>query len=224
MLTTIGSAALRVQWRNVGISVQLSGSIFGAGRSFSAATAIFPSGRCEAIAVAPGIPTIAAQEKRDRVPRNTYQRLVDSGRLLIADGLRVQKPSQLMDAIRDAWGKPTRVICDRFRLSDLEDCSSGIRIEPRISRWSESSEDIRALRRLAKDGPLSVDRESRLLLTASLATAAVKNDDAGNVRPVKQTSGNTSRDDVAFALMLAAGEWERRNRKPKASITSGVIR
>ena len=196
----------------------------GGGRSFSAATAIFPNGRTEAIAVAPGIPSIRELERRDRVPKFTYQRLVDSGRLLIAEGLRVQPPSQLVDAILAEWGKPVRVVCDRFRLSDLEDCKSGIRIEPRISRWSESSEDIRALRKIAKDGPLSVDRDSRLLLTASLATAAVKNDDAGNVRPVKQTSGNTSRDDVAFALMLAAGEWERRNRKPPSSISSGVIR
>ncbi len=196
----------------------------GGGRSFSAATAIWPSGRTEALAVAPGLPSISAQEKRDRVPQSTYQRLVDSGRLLVADGLRVQPPSQLMDAILDAWGKPTRVICDRFRLPELEDCASGIRIEPRVTRWSESSEDIRSLRKLAKDGPLSVDRASRMLLTASLAVASVKSDDAGSIRPVKQASNNCSRDDIAIALMLAAGEWERRNRKPKASTSSGIIR
>ena len=37
----------------------------GGGRAWSAAVALWPSGRCEAVAVAPGIPDIASQEKRD---------------------------------------------------------------------------------------------------------------------------------------------------------------
>ena len=41
----------------------------GGGRAWSAAVALWSSGRCEAIAVAPGLPGIEAQEKRDRVPR-----------------------------------------------------------------------------------------------------------------------------------------------------------
>ena len=55
-----------------------------------------------------------------------------------------------------------------------------------MTRWSESSEDIRALRKMAKDGPLSVDPGSAALLEASLAVASVKNDDAGNVRLQKR--------------------------------------
>ena len=43
-----------------------------------------------------------------------------------------------------------------------------------MSRWSESSDDIRGLRRWAADGPASVEGESRDLLTASLAVAMVK--------------------------------------------------
>ena len=53
----------------------------------------------------------------------------------------------------------------------------------RMSRWSEHSEDIRALRRRAKDGPLSVESGSRDLLSASLSAALVKNDDAGKRSP-----------------------------------------
>ena len=49
---------------------------------------------------------------------------------------------------------------------------------------------------------------SRSLLTASLGVAIVKCDDAGNFRLVKDHS-NTSRDDVAAALVLAAGAMER---------------
>ena len=60
----------------------------GAGRAFSAAVAVWKSGRIEAVAVAPGIPSIEDQEKRDRVPAGTYQALVDSGTLRVADGWR----------------------------------------------------------------------------------------------------------------------------------------
>ena len=46
--------------------------------------------------------------------------------------------------------------------------------------------DIRALRQLAVDGPLSAEVESRPLLAASLSVAMVKNDDAGNVAPCQE--------------------------------------
>ena len=104
---------------------------------------------------------------------------------------------------------PEYIVCDRFRLDDLRDTSPGWRIVPRVSRWSESPADIRALRRLAQDGPLSCEKASRGLLTASLAAAMVKPDDAGNVRLAKRGSNNTSRDDVAAALVLAAGAFAR---------------
>ena len=46
----------------------------GGGRAWSSAVAVFPSGLTEAIAGAPGLPDIATQEKRDRVPSGTYSR------------------------------------------------------------------------------------------------------------------------------------------------------
>ena len=46
----------------------------GGGRAWSAAIAVWPSGRVEAIAVAPGIPDLDAQEKRDRAPAGTYRK------------------------------------------------------------------------------------------------------------------------------------------------------
>ena len=69
-----------------------------------------------------------------------------------------------------------------------------------MTRWSESSEDIRALRKMARDGPLSVENGSAALLEASLAVASVKADDAGNVRLQKRGSNNQSRDDVGSSL------------------------
>ena len=51
---------------------------------------------------------------------------------------------------------------------------------PRVTRWSEASEDIRAVRKIAADGPLACEESSRLLVAASLSAAMVKNDDQGS--------------------------------------------
>ena len=189
----------------------------GGGRAWSAGVAVWRNGRTEALAVAPGIPDIEQQERRDRVPAGLYRKLADSGRLIIADNLRVPPPSLLHGAAVSAWGSPDSILCDRFRLPELADCVNGARLVPRITRWSEASDDIRGLRRLAADGPLSVERESRGLLAASLSVATVKNDDQGSVRLVKQGTNNTARDDVAAAWLLAAGALERslRVRRPR---------
>ena len=132
------------------------------------------------------------------------------GQLEIATGLQVQPPGQLWASIRARWGRPRIIICDRFRLPELQDVvKNGAKIEPRVTRWSEAAYDIRALRRQAKDGNLAVDKDSRLLLTTSLRRAMVVNDDAGSTRLAKRGTHNTARDDIAAALVLAAGAVER---------------
>ena len=188
----------------------------GGGRAWSAGVALWMSGRMDAIAVAPGIPSLDAQERRDRVPGGTYTKLLGTGALRIADGLRVQPPGHLVSAMLERWGRPARIVCDRFRLNELADCARGVPLHPRRSRWSESGADIRALRRLAKDGPLSCVPGARHLVAASLSAAMVKNDDAGNTRLLKRGSNNTARDDVAAALVLAAGAFARASvRRPR---------
>ena len=178
----------------------------GGGRAWSAAVAVWRNGRTEAVAVAPGIPSIKAQEKRDRVPRGTYQKLVDQGVLHVAAGLRVPPPADLLALVRP-W-MPAFVVCDRFRLPELLDVAGRLPILPRVTRWSEAAFDIRALRKGAADGPLSVDSGSRELLQASLAVTTVKPDDAGSVRILKRRN-NVARDDPAAAWTLAAGAVAR---------------
>ena len=195
----------------------------GAGRAWSAAVAVWRSGRVEALAVAPGLPGLEAQEKRDRVPRGTYRALLEGGALRVADGLRVQPPAALVDAARAAWGDPETIVCDRFRLAELRDCTNGTRVTPRVARWSEAGEDIRGLRRLSLDGPLSCPQSSRALLAASLAVAMVRNDDQGNVRLVKRASNNEARDDVAAALVLAAGALARALARPAAAFPNWIV-
>ena len=103
------------------------------------------------------------------------------------------------------------MVGDRFRVNEAYDWNDDHRIPiiGRVTRWSESSEDIRALRKMTKDGPMSVVPSATALLTASLAVVRVRHDDAGSMRLVKLGMGNTGRDDVAAALTLAGGAWER---------------
>ena len=205
----------RVEARDLGAPAgrPVVGVDLGGGRAWSAAVAVWPSGRVEALAVAPGQPAIGEQERRDRVPQGTYARLAAAGVLTTDGDRRVPRVEVLLDRVM-AW-RPVGIVCDRFRLAELQDAARGrVPIAPRVTRWSEASDDIRALRRLALDGPLSVAPASRGLLAASLAAAAVKNDEQGSVRLTKSGSNNTARDDVAAALVLAAGAHARRPAAP----------
>ena len=104
----------------------------------------------------------------------------------------------------------------------MRDAASGCEVIARRTRWSEASEDIRALRKAAADGPLGVEERSRPLLAASLAVAMVKNDDQGSVRLVKRASDNSARDDVAAALVLAAGALARAPTGPRVRYHGAV--
>ena len=181
---------------------------FGSSRAWSSATAIYESGRCEAVAVAPGLPAIADQEKRDRVPPHTYARLLERGQLHVDADRRVVRVAKLLDKVWEF--NPAVLVCDRFRLAEVLDAVRGrVRVVPRVWQWSSASEDIRNLRRLAADGPLAVDAGSRDLLAVALSSAKVVNDSSGNCRLVKMGTNNASRDDVAVALVLTAGESVR---------------
>ena len=186
------------------VAVDLGGS-----RAWSAALALYRNGRVECRALAPGIPSLADQEARDNVGSGTYQKLADQGVLTQAPGLRVPPASTLIKLISETWGEPENLICDRFRIDELHDAGVPCQVIPRVSRWSEASFDIRALRSKVKDGPFAVAKCSRSLLAASLAVAVVKNDDQGSTRLVKRDTNNTARDDVAAAFVLAAGLFER---------------
>ena len=194
------------------LGAPIVGIDLGAGRAWSSAVGCWANGRIEAIAVAPGVPDLATQEKRDKVPQGSYQRLADAGLLLVADGLNVPPVSFLVEQMMTRFGGCNGAVADRFRFGELMDAGLPA-VEPRVTRWSEASEDIRALRRLVKDGPFSCTPESAPLIAASLSKAMVKSDDAGNTRIVKKGTNNTGRDDVAVAFCLVAGAFERVSRR-----------
>ena len=193
------------------------GADLGKGRAFSAAVGIWPSGRCEAVATCGGIPSLADREKQDQVTPGTYARLVSDGRLFVDEGKRVPRPQLLMSAVRE-WS-PLSITCDRFQLDELRDSAPPCPIVPRVTRWSESTADIWSFRQLALDGDLNIGLSSRALLQHSISVTIVKNDESGNCRIVK-SAGNTNRDDVAAALVLASGA---RKRMPKARRLRSVV-
>ena len=195
----------------------------GSNRAWSAALALYRNGRVEARALAPGIPSLTDQETRDNVPRGTYSRLSDEGVLIQAAGLRVPPPKMLVKLISETWGRPAEIICDRFRIDELLDAEVPCRVIPRVSRWSEASFDIRALRSRTKDGPFAVAQCSRSLLAASLAVCTVKNDDQGSTRLVKRDTNNQARDDVAACFVLAAGLFERTSGAPGLIISRAAF-
>ena len=107
-------------------------------------------------------------------------------------------------------------------MPELQDVVNGTPVSARRARWSEASADIRALRKLSLDGPLSVAEGSRALLAASLGVAMVKSDEQGSTRMVKRGSSNEARDDVAAAFVLAAGAFERAMARPRRSRRHGL--
>ena len=157
------------------------------------------------------------------MPRGTYSRLSDEGVLIQAAGLRVPPPKMLVKLISETWGRPAEIICDRFRIDELLDAEVPCRVIPRVSRWSEASFDIRALRSRTKDGPFAVAQCSRSLLAASLAVCTVKNDDQGSTRLVKRDTNNQARDDVAACFVLAAGLFERTSGAPGLIISRAAF-
>ena len=108
----------------------------------------------------------------------------------MADGCRVPPVGLLVDRLVADWGRPKVILCDRFRMDDLQDALPPCPVSPRVTRWSEAAAAIRDLRKLVLDEGLSVEPVSRDLLTASLAVATVKNDDQGNARLVKRSQHN----------------------------------
>ena len=189
----------------------------GANRAWSAAVAMFPNGRIECRAIAPGVPDLGAQEARDQVPPGTYTHLAELGILRVSDK-RVPPMSMLVDWVLESWGQPFVMISDYARLNELRDTCPPCEVVSRRTLWIQADEDVRACRRLVMDGPANIDPVSAELLAASCAVAKVQNNDTGLVRMVKRGVNNQARDDVAAAWVLASGEFERQSRMPAGEL------
>ena len=122
------------------ISVDLGGN-----RSWSAAAACWSSGRIEAWALAPGVPSLASQEAEDQVPDDSYLELVKAGGLSIDEGQHVPSIERLLARIW-SWS-PSAIVCDPYRSAELNQVVGGrVRIVERGRGGSESTSNVQALR------------------------------------------------------------------------------
>ena len=185
------------------IGVDLGGS-----RSWSAGSAIWPSGRVEAWALAPGVPSLAEQEREDQVPEDSYTSLVRSGGLAVDDARAVPDIGLLLSRIWE-W-EPTVLVSDPYRAPELHQVVAGrVRIVERARGGGESTSNVQALRSRLLDTAAGVTEASRDLVGAAFVQTALVIDGAG-ITKVTKARAKRSRDDAALALLLAAGELARR--------------
>ena len=106
------------------IGVDLGGS-----RSWSAACAVWPSGRVESWALAPGVPSLSEQEREDQVAEGSYRELVRSGGLSVDDARAVPDIGLLLSRIWE-W-EPTVLVSDPYRAAELYQSRGGPRADHR---------------------------------------------------------------------------------------------
>ena len=180
----------------------------GGTRSWSAVSAIFPSGRIEAWALAPGVPTLSEQEREDHVHEGTYSELVKSGGLAVDVGRAVPGIERLLSRVW-AWN-PSAIVCDNYRAPELHQAVGGrVRVIERARSGGEATSNVQSLRSLLLDTQAGATESSRALLGAAWAQTnlIIGNDGLAKVTKIDQ---RRSRDDAAAALLLAAGEQARR--------------
>ena len=180
----------------------------GGTRSWSAAAAIWPSGRIEAWASAPGVPSLASQEREDQVAEGTYGELVRLGGLSVDSGRAVPSIERLLARVW-AW-EPLALVCDPYRSPELHQTVSGrVRVIERARSGGESTSNVQSLRSLLLDTQAGATESSRALLGAAWAQTNLVISNEGLAR-VTKLDARRSRDDAAAALLLAAGELARR--------------
>ena len=98
-----------------------------------AACAVWPSGRVESWALAPGVPSLSEAEREDQVPEGAYRELVRSGGLSVDDARAVPDIGLLLSRIWD-W-EPTVLVSDPYRAAELHQVVAGrVRIVERGAR------------------------------------------------------------------------------------------
>ena len=180
----------------------------GGNRSWSAAVAVWPTGRIEAWALAPGSPSLADQEKEDQAPEFAYEELVLAGGLAVDERHAVPSVERLLSRIW-SW-EPDVLVADPYRSMELREAAKGrCRVIERARSGGESTSNVQSLRALLLDSDAGVVESSRALLGAAFAQTRliIGNDGLTKVTKIDR---HRSRDDASAALLLAAGLQARR--------------
>ena len=187
----------------------------GSGSAMSAVASFEPqSGRLEVIAAFPGIPTLAERGKIDHVG-DLYERMQGRGELVTTSG-RTVNISELIDLAVAEFGIPSKVVCDRWRQSELEDAldGAGLTNVPVVLRgmgFRDGADDVRRFRRAAIEQKIKTPVS--LLMRSAIAGAVVVSDPAGNSKLAKARDTHERRDghrdDSLAASILCVAEGIR---------------
>ena len=190
----------------------------GTSAAMSAAAGFWPeTGALEAVACFPELPDLRERGLADGVG-SLYSRMRERGELLIA-GRRVSDIGALLREVRERWGFPDLIVCDRWREAELRDAleKAGFpltALEVRGMGFQDGGADVRDFRAACLADAVQPSRS--LLMSAAMSEARVVLDAAGNAKLSKNAQGGRrlrARDDAAAAAILAVAAGYRRAKK-----------
>ena len=177
------------------------------------------TGALACLAAFPAEPTLAERGLRDGVG-GLYAECARRGELLTL-GRHTVDVTALLQAALDRFGRPARIVADRWREADLREAleSAGVplaALEFRGMGFRDGAEDVRGFRKACADR--RVIPSPSLLLRSAMAEARTVSDPAGNHKLSKGSQGGRrarARDDAAAAAILAVAEGVRTPLAPR---------
>lgn len=199
----------------------------GGSAASSAIAAYWPeTGRLEAVAAFPGVPTLAERGLRDGVGR-LYVTAVERRELLVMGERAVPVVGLVREAL-DRFGRPSAIACDRWRQPELIDAlnGAGVRcpVDWRGQGFKDGGDDVRRFRRAFAEG--RVTPWPSLYLTSCIGHARTVSDPAGNEKLGKGTQGGrrlNARDDAAAAAILAVSLASRKPVRRRSGLYLGRV-
>ena len=200
----------------------------GSGHAMSAIAAYSPQSLALGILAAfPSLPDLAARGRADSVGP-LYERMAARGELLTIGG-RTVDIGELLSAALQEFGRPSVIVCDRWREAELIDALNAARIPtvPLVRRgqgFRDGGEDVRLFRRAVLEQKVIARRT--LLLSAAICEARVVADPAGNEKLAKRSEGGRrarGKDDAAAAAILAVAEGVRRGPRKRRRLRHAVV-
>ena len=196
------------------------GADLGTSAAMSAVAAYWPdTGRLECVAAFPFEPSLAERGLRDGVG-SLYVQTHTRGELIQTGGRAVDLGGLLREAL-ERFGRPARIVADRWREAELRDALDKAGVPPaaleiRGQGFKDGGEDVRGFRRAILEGRATP--APSLLLRSAMAEARVVTDPAGNSKLAKHSEGgrrHRARDDAAAAAILAVAAGARVASRPR---------
>ena len=177
------------------------------------------TGALACLAAFPSEPSLAERGLRDGVG-GLYAECARRGDLLTL-GRHTVDVTALLQAALDRFGRPARIVADRWREADLREAleSAGVplaALEFRGMGFRDGAEDVRGFRKACADR--RVVAAPSLLLRSAMAEARTVSDPAGNHKLAKGSQGGRrvrARDDAAAAAILAVAAGVRNPAQPR---------